>query len=589
MAHSGGSSKATCVVVIAGPDAGKTLVLADERPMLVGRAREADLVLTDAGVSRQHLFLARNSEGAVQVRVCEGARPVILDDREVSELAGQIGDRIVVGNTVLLITESEVQPAARGNDSSLTTNIHVLFGDLAGEVRGLSAIYSLNDALSAARDRDGVAVAMAQWCRTNAGVETVTIEDPADRDALSDSIVEQTSSSGTVIQVALRGEPPARIAFNLPLSEGGVVDSLRRLLALASALCASALSRIRAQESVERDLASFRQLAIGSARGFLGSTTAAQHVSLMIPRLAKSDVIVLLSGETGTGKSFVARLIHESGPRATEPFRTLNCAAIPESLIESELFGHERGAFTGAVSARTGALESAGSGTIFLDELGELPLTSQAKLLRVLEERLFERLGSNRAIPLNARVIAASNRDLKAMVEEGTFRSDLFFRIHVVNVTVPPLRERAEDIPALAAQILNDFRESTPRRITRISRAALDRMQHYPWPGNVRELRNAIEHAIALGESEEVGLADLPEALRLAAPPSAVSSGDPYVIRLPATLSAVETKAIQAALLAAGDNRKRAAVLLGIPRSSLYVKLAALTAATPGNEPEGGG
>jgi transcriptional regulator with PAS, ATPase and Fis domain len=309
----------------------------------------------------------------------------------------------------------------------------------------------------------------------------------------------------------------------------------------------------------------------------------------MIPRLAKSDVVVLLSGETGTGKSFVARLIHESGPRATEPFRALNCAAIPDSLIESELFGHERGAFTGAVSARAGALESAGGGTIFLDELGELPLTSQAKLLRVLEERRFERLGSNRTIPLKARVIAASNRDLKAMVAEGTFRSDLFFRIHVVNVTVPPLRERAADIPVLAAQILNDFRESTPRRITRISSAALERMQQHLWPGNVRELRNAIEHAIALGETDEILLADLPEGLRSSAARASACPDDPYVIRLPAALSAVEAKAIHAALLAAGDNRKRAAVLLGIPRSTLYLKLAAITAATPRSEPETGG
>jgi two-component system response regulator HydG len=319
---------------------------------------------------------------------------------------------------------------------------------------------------------------------------------------------------------------------------------------------------------------SLRTLAIGSARGFLGSSAAAEQIARIIPRLAASDVVVLLTGETGTGKSFVARLLHESGPHASEPFRALNCAAIPESLIESELFGHERGAFTGAVASRPGALESAGAGTLFLDELGELPLTSQAKLLRVLEERRFERVGSNRSIPLRARVIVATNRDLQKMVDEGTFRSDLFFRVSVVNVRVPSLRDRADDIPMLAERILADFRESTPRRIKGIAPPALELLRRYPWPGNVRELRNAIEHAVALGDEEMIAVADLPppivEFARGGQPPST----DPFTLKLPASLAAIERRAIEAALLTCGGNRTRAAALLGITRMTLYNKLA---------------
>jgi two-component system response regulator AtoC len=280
-------------------------------------------------------------------------------------------------------------------------------------------------------------------------------------------------------------------------------------------------------------------------------------------------VSVLIEGETGAGKSFVARLIHEESPRASEPLRVINCAAIPENLLESELFGFERGAFTGAVAAKPGALEAAGRGTVLLDEVGELTPANQAKLLRVLEERRFERVGSNRSIDLRARVLCATNRDLDARVKEGKFRADLFFRISVVRVSVPPLRERGEDLLLLARHLLADMSQTGLRQVTGFAPDALEAIERYPWPGNVRELRNAIEHAVALGDGPLVAKADLPAGVigrRL-------QPEDENLIRVPCDLASLEKRAIEAALQEANGNKVKAAAVLGIGRTTLYTKM----------------
>jgi two-component system response regulator AtoC len=300
-------------------------------------------------------------------------------------------------------------------------------------------------------------------------------------------------------------------------------------------------------------------------------------------------VAILIEGETGVGKTFFARLIHEGGARAKEPLRVLNCASIPESLLESELFGHERGAFTGANTARPGALESAGAGTLFLDEIGELSLASQAKLLRALEEKRFERLGSNRTLELRARVLCATNRDLAGMAKDGRFRADLLFRISVVKLTIPPLRERDDDLLLLAQHVLGDVARDGHRRIDGLSAEALDAIKRYPWPGNVRELRNAIEHAVVMGDGPVIALSDLPEAFTQlpehAVRPATGDRGES--VTLPAHLDWLEARAIEAALRAAKNNRTRAAALLGIPRSTLYNKLATLSPEPPMDDGEG--
>jgi DNA-binding NtrC family response regulator len=309
---------------------------------------------------------------------------------------------------------------------------------------------------------------------------------------------------------------------------------------------------------------------------FPGESAAARHIARVVPRLASATTTVLLLGESGTGKSFLARSLHAAGPRACHPFRVVNCAAIPENLIESELFGHERGAYTGAVGMRVGTFESAGEGTIFLDEIAELPLASQAKLLRALEERRFERVGSNQSRALQARVIAATNRDLGQMVATGRFREDLYFRVSVVRVQVPPLRDRQDDIDLLAKSVLAELAASTGRDVAGFTPDALDAMRAYRWPGNLRELRNVVESAVVLGDGAEITLDDLLPAMRgcVALETEAPGADDPFVVRLPADLASLEARAIDVALRVTGGNRTRAAALLGISRVTLYKKIA---------------
>ena len=339
---------------------------------------------------------------------------------------------------------------------------------------------------------------------------------------------------------------------------------------------------------------------------------------------APSDATVLLGGESGSGKEMVARAIHRASRRAKGPCVAVNCAALTESLIESELFGHEKGAFTGATEKKAGRFEMADHGTLFLDEVGELPLGLQTKFLRVLEERRFERVGGQKAIEVDVRMVAATNRDLAEMVKRGTFREDLFYRLSVIHIDVPPLRERLDDVPLLADFFLARFRGQAARRISGFAPDALAAMTHYAWPGNVRELRNAVERAIVLGDRENIIAADLPpQVLASAAPararsasptpplgsntvaaaalsppplrppqgshphashapqPSSSATIDPFPLPPPLaprppparSLRDLEKQGILAALAATGGNKAQAAAILEIDRSTLYKKL----------------
>ncbi len=286
--------------------------------------------------------------------------------------------------------------------------------------------------------------------------------------------------------------------------------------------------------------------------------------------VAPSDATVLLLGESGTGKEVVANAIHQNSPRAGRPFIKVSCAALPETLLESELFGHEKGAFTGAVARREGRFQLAHGGTIFLDEVGETSPSVQAKLLRVLQEKEFEPLGSTRTVKVDIRVVAATNRDLEASVREGRFREDLFYRLNVVPITVPPLRERKEDIPLLAEHFLARFGEKNRKMLKAISGKALDLLVRYDWPGNVRELENCIERAVILARDEVVVPADLPPQIRTL--PSEQGQGGlalPYGVSLQEMEKALITKTLEDT----GGNRTRAAEILGINRRTLQNKL----------------
>ena len=250
-----------------------------------------------------------------------------------------------------------------------------------------------------------------------------------------------------------------------------------------------------------------------------GSSAAMQHVYKLIRKVANLDATVLVTGESGTGKELIARAIHNTGNRGKRPFVAVSCGAIPENLIEAELFGHEKGAYTGSVGPREGYFEKAADGTLFLDEIGELNQATQVKLLRVLQQREFSRLGSSRSIPLRARIVLATHRDLEQMSAAGSFRQDLFYRVNVMNIAAPALRQHAEDIPSLVHHFLRQYSERFSKSVTSVEPEALELLQRYPWPGNVRELENVMQRAIIMAEGLSIDVGDLPEAIRDQAAP----------------------------------------------------------------------
>jgi DNA-binding NtrC family response regulator len=314
-----------------------------------------------------------------------------------------------------------------------------------------------------------------------------------------------------------------------------------------------------------------------SLDSLIGSGARMREIASALLRVAPARSTVLLCGESGVGKDLIARAIHRHSPRCDGPFVKINCTALPESLMESELFGHEKGAFTGAAAARPGRFEQAGGGTVFLDEIGDVPPSIQVKLLRVLQDREVERLGSNRVRHVDVRIIAATNADLRRALEEGNFRQDLYYRLNVFPITIPPLRERKEDIPALAGRFLSRFAAELEAPVSSISPAALSKLMDYHWPGNVRELENVMERSLVLARGPELG----PEEIRLdesstktAAPGAAAT--DSWFLPDGLTLDQHERQLIREALRRAGGNKSQAARLLGLTRNAFRYRLSAM-------------
>jgi transcriptional regulator with GAF, ATPase, and Fis domain len=375
----------------------------------------------------------------------------------------------------------------------------------------------------------------------------------------------------------VRGEPGGLLAVWFPPEESDRLAEHREVLSAVATLAGAALDNIHDVEGLRAENMLLRDRLDGIDVGIIGDSPVTRKLLQMVARVAPRDTSVLVLGESGTGKELVARALHRLSPRAQKPFIAINCAALTDTLLESELFGHEKGAFTGAVAQKKGKLEMAEGGTVFLDEIGELAPLLQAKLLRVLQQREFERVGGTRTVQLDVRVVAATNRDLATEARRGAFREDLYHRLNVVALRVPPLRERPDDVLPLARYFLDRAAARCRRRVAGISPQAERRLEAYGWPGNVRELENAIERAVVLGDSEALQPEDLPEAIL-----DSAAAAEPGALRA----SVIQSKRdlILAAWRESGGDHNQAAAKLKIHPNSLrrLIRLLNLRDSLPG-------
>jgi DNA-binding NtrC family response regulator len=354
----------------------------------------------------------------------------------------------------------------------------------------------------------------------------------------------------------------------------GAYDFITKPIAMDALVIA--LGRAVGHRQLKSEVRRLREaVAKGHGGAIVGESPAVRRLLDLIEQVADSDATVLITGESGTGKELVAREIHSRSPRAEHPFTAVNCAALPATLLESELFGHLRGAFTDAKRARDGLFVQAAGGTVFLDEIGEMPLEMQAKLLRVLQERTVRPIGSDtEEVPFNARLLTATNRDLEGEVDAKRFRNDLYYRINVVQLGVPPLRSRGNDILLLAHHFLQRYATETGKEVTGISGAAAQRLLDYDWPGNVRELENCVQRAVTLTRLSEISVDDLPEKIRdYQSSRIVIASDNPDELF---SLEEMERRYIRKVLAAVGGNKTQAARILGLDRRTLYRRIESL-------------
>jgi transcriptional regulator with GAF, ATPase, and Fis domain len=636
------------LVVVEGPDAGREFEL-PMRGGAVGRGDGSLVLLTDPTVSRQHGMIELR-DGALCWVDDSGRARTLINGAPVTVRPLEAGDEIVLGSTRLIYLP--VDGVALTQASSHVTmevgsrQLMALSAGDAGDLRArrqLAALAQLGDRLraEASAGRDAAARAACDAALTALGAhrafvlsapppgqagrgrvapvaaamapgETTQLQAPAelvDKVVGARQVVTAETGGRALIAAPVHGGADDVIGILWVDRRGAPWDQTDTLAAGCLAhLTGAAWVGADARDQLARRADALDEQLNGppTDADFVGRSAAAQRVIAFVHRVGPSDATVLLGGESGSGKEMVARAIHRASRRAKGPCVAVNCAALTDSLIESELFGHEKGAFTGATDKKAGRFEMADRGTLFLDEVGELPLGLQTKFLRVLEERRFERVGGQRALDVDVRVVAATNRDLAEMVRRGTFREDLYYRLSVIHIEVPPLRDRPDDVPLLAEFFLARFRSQAARRISGFAPDAIAAMTRYAWPGNVRELRNAVERAVVLGDREQIIAPDLPPQVlaAAAAPPRARPSPptpplgsnsvalpavtiDPLPLPAPPpppppaaprppparSLRELEKQGILAALAATGGNKAQAAAILEIDRSTLYKKL----------------
>ncbi len=520
------------LIVINGPQAGTRFALGTAE-VVVGRAPNSQIVLAEPDISWRHCQVRRQGERFTACDLRSSLGTYVNGIRS-AERWLEDRDQIGIGRTVLMFRSGEsageeVNAASAADTKPVllaACSLVFLFRALASS-GGKAQVTLLQDQiLRLIRDfmplGEGVLLLggtaedlQARYAERAGSLRTnfcVALDRVCDEGAFGDA------ASGVVgvplyLDGLLGGALIVRLQERQQEALSAHLDTLTAIASLASV-------GFEANQEVETLKAekALLQEQIGANTGIVGRSASIRRLLDLVARVAPRDTTVLITGESGTGKELIARALHQKSARKDRPFVAVNCAALSESLFESELFGHEKGAFTGAVSLKRGRFELAQGGTIFLDEVGELAPSLQAKLLRVLQQREFERVGGTQAHPLDIRVVAATNRDLQEDVQDGRFREDLFHRLNVVNLDSPPLRDRKEDIPLLARYFLNRSAERCKRQLQGLSPKAEEMILQYSWPGNVRELENAMERAVVLGVSDWVLPEDLPEPLMDSAP-----------------------------------------------------------------------
>ena len=613
------------LVVIQGPQRGLSFA-ADRKEVSIGRESSNDIELKDLSVSRRHCLLRFNGSSFV-LSSLESTNGTRVNGVPIQERALRDGDDIMVGDTVLhfVMSEGELSPLTLDSSVlSLEATTRLPLEQTAAEeppaTREVNGLLQLSKQLSAAESVEDAHLLFVDAALYFTSAKRCALVHPASgsetgwgcyasRNAsgwlsqcfpISSTVLNEViqSRSALLIEEVQRSKilsaslsnAGVRSVIALPMHVAGklygvlYLDSLENPLTLqhlqwvasAGGMVIVALEQLIHRRSLAKEnqqLKAENQL----RHALVGESPPMRQIYKRIAKIALSEANVLILGESGTGKELAARAIHENGSRRPKPFVTVNCALLNENLMESDLFGHEKGAFTGAVQQKKGKLELADGGTIFLDELGELSLSVQAKLLRVIQERQFDRLGGTRPISVDVRILAATHRNLEEAVATKNFRHDLYFRLKVVTLEMPPLRDRREDIPALARYLLERCAQRSRRRIYSIDSDAMRLLKVYSWPGNVRELENVVEYALVMGEDSVLRAQDLPEVLFEAQVPSEETGPRFYN-----QLNMAKQKIIREALEAADWNYTQAAAHLGINRTYLHRVARSLRIASKG-------
>ena len=543
-----------------GPLSGQNIPLADGE-ICLGRAAACAVSIPDQSVSRQHCVIRRAARGDFEIHDLDSYNGTFINGLRVRDHPLADGDEIMVGEIAFVFravggampsavvrggaedTQSRTvcapdvplarETAAVARVGEIARHVQELYLERNGnraalEARLFRAVCELIPSRRAAIFlAEGGSPAPFAGYDGGAGHGSVAAPEAVLRDVLDTRAIRAGSAGGSRFlagPIMVSGRPIGVLYLDSNGSPRDYLEGDTQMITALGQVLGLAIENARDLESLRVENVQLR--AESSAdRPMVGSSPAMTALFGSIARVAGGASTVLIRGESGTGKELVARAIHRNSPRAQRPFVAVNCAAIAESLLESEFFGHEKGAFTGAYAQRKGKFEQADGGTVFLDEVSELSPMLQAKLLRVLQEHEFERVGGGHTVRVDIRVIAATNRDLEDAIRKGAFRQDLFYRLNVVPLRVPPLRQRREDIPLLAAWFIRKFSEQTGRRVTGLSREARALLTAYDWPGNVRELQNVVERAVVMGASEVVTPDDLSDLLADAGPEAASEEG----------------------------------------------------------------